>query len=90
MSKARMLLAAALVAVPVVALATTAARAESWQDRGHSRPVAGLEQSGGHRLNSHDGYQVNRAHDQDRRHDVRRHHRPLFGFVPHRRYHNSH
>lgn len=90
MSNARKLLAAALVALPAAAFATTAAQAESWQDRGHARPVAGVGHSGGYRVNSHGGYQVNRAHGQDRRHAVRRDHRPLFGFVGRGMHRNGH
>ncbi len=88
MSNPRTLLAAVIVAIPAVALATTTARAESWHNRGHDRPIAGLEHSGGHRLNSPREYRVDRGHDG--RHVVRRHHRPLFDFVPHRRRHNGH
>lgn len=89
MSNVRMLLAAALMAVPAAVLAATTARAESWQDHGRSRSVAEFGHSGGHHVNSHRTHEVNRAHGENRHHADRRHHRPLLDVVPRRRHNHG-
>lgn len=79
MSHIRSFLLAGLVVVPITALASTAARAESWRVTNHARFGAGFDASGDHRINSYRRHEVGRAHGNDRR-MVIRNHRPLFGF----------
>lgn len=90
MSNVGMLLAAALVVLPAAALTTSAAQAENWQGSSHGRAAVGVGHTSGHRVNSYQGYQINRGHGQDRRNGIRRNHRPLFGFVGRGRHRNGH
>ena len=78
MSNARKFLSAAAVAIPALPLAAPGAGAEIWRSRGHDRPVIGV-----HSVNSDRGHEA-RRHGQDGHRGTRRHHRPLFDFMPHR------
>ena len=89
MLRTRMLLAAALLAIPAVAFAAPVARAESPHDLDHGRRIE-FSHSGSHYANPRRGREAYRAHGQDHQHATRRNHRPWLGFVPERRHHNSH
>ncbi|MBX9590529.1 MAG: hypothetical protein K2X43_14575 [Hyphomonadaceae bacterium] len=87
MTHVRKLLAAMVLALPAAGFAMASAQAEPSYDRGHHRAY-GYEHSGGHRVHSDRGHEVDRRHARDDHHAVRRHH-SWWDFVT-RRHHDRH